>query len=53
MKILVLGCNGMAGHMISLVLKEDGHEVIGFAREDLKIVDTIIGDAKKSANCKR
>lgn len=47
MKILVLGCNGMAGHMISLVLKEDGHEVIGFAREDLKIVDTIIGDAKK------
>lgn len=28
MKILVLGCNGMAGHMISLVLKEDGHEVI-------------------------
>ena len=35
MKILVLGCNGMAGHMISLVLKEDGHEVIGFARENL------------------
>ena len=32
MKFLVLGCNGMAGHTISLYLKEQGHEVIGFDR---------------------
>ena len=33
MKILVLGCNGMAGHLISLYFKEKGHEVVGFARQ--------------------
>ena len=26
MKFLVLGCNGMAGHMVSLYLKEQGYE---------------------------
>ena len=31
MKFLVLGCNGMAGHMISLYLKERGHDVLGVA----------------------
>lgn len=46
MKILVLGCNGMAGHLISLYFKEQGHEVVGFARSDFKLLDrTIIGDA--------
>lgn len=46
MKILVLGCNGMAGHLISLYLKEQGHEVVGFARTASKLLDkTIIGDA--------
>lgn len=45
MKYLILGCNGMAGHVISLYLKEQGHEVAGFARKDLGLVPTIIGDA--------
>lgn len=45
MKLLVLGSNGMAGHMIALYLAEQGHEVLGFAREKSPCVDTIIGDA--------
>ncbi len=46
MKILVLGCNGMAGHLISLFFKERGHEVVGFARSVSKLLDTtIVGDA--------
>lgn len=46
MKLLVLGCNGMAGHLISLFFKENGHEVTGFARSKSPLLDnTIIGDA--------
>ena len=45
MKFLVIGCNGMAGHIISLYLKEQGHSVTGYARQNSKYVDTIIGDA--------
>lgn len=46
MKFLVLGCNGMAGHMVSLYLKERKHEVKGFARTKSDLVDTYIGDAR-------
>lgn len=46
MKFLVLGCNGMAGHMISLYLKERGHNVLGFALEKSELVDSVIGDAR-------
>jgi dTDP-4-dehydrorhamnose reductase len=46
MKILVLGCNGMAGHLISLYFKEQGNEVVGFARQQSTLLDnTIVGDA--------
>ena len=46
MKILVIGCNGMAGHLISLYFKEQGHEVVGFARSASHLLDkTIVGDA--------
>ena len=46
MKILVLGCNGMAGHLISLYFKEQGCKVVGFARSASTFLDkTIIGDA--------
>lgn len=46
MKILVLGSNGMAGHLISLFFKEQGHMVVGFARSKSKFLDsTILGDA--------
>lgn len=47
MKLLVLGCNGMAGHLISLYLKEAGHQVVGFARQASNFMDTtILGDVK-------
>ena len=49
MKFLVLGCNGMAGHMISLYLKERGHDVLGFARKKSALVNSVIGDATDSA----
>lgn len=45
MRILVLGCNGMAGSVISLYLKENSHDVTGFARKKSKYVKTIVGDA--------
>lgn len=45
MKFLVLGCNGMAGHVISLYLHEKGHDVTGFAMEPSKLIPTIVGDA--------
>lgn len=46
MKILVLGCNGMAGHLISLYFKEQGYEVVGFARQQSALLDTtVVGDA--------
>lgn len=54
MKILVLGCNGMAGHLISLYFKEQGHEVVGFARQQSQLLDsTIIGDASDMALIKK
>ncbi len=48
MKFLVFGCNGMAGHLISLYLKEQGHEVLGFAREKSRFIDSVAGDAMDS-----
>ena len=45
MKFLVLGCNGMAGHMISLYLKEQGHDVFGFDRAASALVPSAAGDA--------
>ena len=35
----------MAGHIITLYLKEKGHEVVGFARSKSDFVDTVVGDA--------
>lgn len=48
MKFLVLGCNGMAGHMISLYLNEQGHDVVGFAQSKPMYVKGIVGDAFKA-----
>lgn len=45
MKFLIIGCNGMAGHVISLYLSEQGHDVVGYALEKSKFVKTIVGDA--------
>ena len=32
MRFLVLGASGMAGHTVSIYLKERGHHVAGFSR---------------------
>ena len=54
MKILVLGCNGMAGHLISLYFKEQGHEVVGFARQQSELLEnTIVGDASDMSLIKK
>lgn len=45
MRFLILGAGGMAGHVISIYLRESGHEVVGFARRDLPYVQTVVGDA--------
>lgn len=49
MKLLVLGCRGMAGHTISLYLKEQGHDVTGFDRSVSPYLETITGDAMDSS----
>lgn len=46
MKFLVLGCNGMAGHTISLYLKEQGHEVLGFDVRKSSFIPSVAGDAR-------
>lgn len=46
MKFLILGCNGMAGHMVSLYLHDQGYEVEGYARKESSFVNTITGDAR-------
>ena len=48
MRFLVLGCNGMAGHLISLYLKEQGHDVLGFALTKSSLIDSVAGDAMDS-----
>lgn len=46
-KYLILGVNGMAGHMIAQYLVEQGHTVMGFAKTRNSICPTITGDARK------
>lgn len=46
MKFFVLGCNGMAGHLISLYLKEQGHYVFGLDKCMPRYVDGIAEDAR-------
>ena len=45
MRFLICGCNGMAGHTISLYLKERGHYVFGFDRKKSDLIDSVVGDA--------
>ena len=48
MNFLVLGCNGMAGHMISLYLQEQGHDVFGLDRATPKYVKGVSGDVRNT-----
>ena len=45
MKFFVCGCNGMAGHTISLYLQEQGHEVYGFDLKESKYIKSFAGNA--------
>ena len=45
MKFLVLGATGMAGHTISLYLKEQGHDVTAFSISPFPFCKNIQGDA--------
>lgn len=45
MKFLILGCNGMAGHTISLYLKEQGHDVFGFDLRPSSLIESTTGNA--------
>jgi len=49
---LILGVNGMAGHIIAQYLKEKGHTVLGFAREKSPICKTFTGDARDKDDVK-
>lgn len=48
MKILVLGASGMAGHVVTLYLKEKGYDVFSFTRKPISfcdgLVDNILSD---------
>lgn len=48
MKFFIIGCNGMAGHTISLYLKEQGHDVVGFAKSKSRLIKSIVGDAQNT-----
>lgn len=51
-KILVLGANGMAGHMITFYFKERGYDVTTFTRRAITFCNNIIGDATKPEDVK-
>lgn len=46
MRFLVLGASGMAGHVVSIYLKEKGYDVVGYCRRTVPFVECINGDAK-------
>lgn len=45
MKFFICGCNGMAGHTISLYLQEKGHDVYGFDLKESKYIKSYAGNA--------
>lgn len=49
MKFLIVGAGGMAGHLISIYLIEQGHQVTGFEKRQLLFCNNIIGDARNEA----
>ena len=53
LRALVLGANGMAGHTICLYLREQGHDVVGFARRPSALVETVVGDVRETEALRR
>ena len=50
MKILVLGADGMAGHLISLYFTEKGYDVTGFSMRPITWCRNIVGNALDKDN---
>lgn len=53
MRFLVLGASGMAGHVISIYLNEQGHQVDGFSRRPIDYVNSINGDVRDTEKLKQ
>lgn len=53
MKFFVCGCNGMAGHTISLYLIEQGHDVYGFDLCKSKYIESFAGNAYDTKTLKK
>ena len=54
MKFLVLGCTGMAGHVISMYLKEQGEQVLGYSRRPASFCESVqfdIFDKERLKEC--
>ncbi|HOW51072.1 MAG TPA: sugar nucleotide-binding protein [bacterium] len=49
MKILILGANGMAGHVVAHYFIEQGHEVTTFSQAPVSFGKNIVGDAFDSS----
>ena len=49
MKFLILGCSGMAGHMIGLYLKEKGQQVLGVSRKEIPYINCLSMDVTNVA----
>lgn len=47
-----MGAGGMAGHIIALYFKEQGHVVFGFAKRELPYCKTFVGDALNANDVK-
>jgi dTDP-4-dehydrorhamnose reductase len=45
MKFFICGCNGMAGHTISIYLQEQGHDVYGFDLKESPYIKSFAGNA--------
>lgn len=44
MNILVLGANGMVGHLVGMYFKERGHDVTAFSRKPCEFCPHLVGD---------
>lgn len=53
MKFLVLGASGMAGHLISIYLNEQGHKVVGYSRRKVPFVESIEGVVQDKEKLKK
>jgi len=53
MKILVLGSNGMAGHVITIYFKEMGHNVTAYSTQPIKFCRNIVGNALDTDSFKK